>query len=131
MPEHEARILARGELTQGENQYFRKRYGKRFIRALRAVEEGRVVRYHFMPSDTTVWIVRGSDDEYRVIPGIFCTGRDFYQSVVMSRESKMCYHMLAQQIAELRGTYETVEATDSERRQILSRWRARFSVDMV
>ncbi|MFW9845149.1 MAG: hypothetical protein ACFFD6_00250 [Candidatus Thorarchaeota archaeon] len=105
-------------MTQNDIEYFRDRYGKRFVRALRAVEEGRVVKYHFQPSETTKWIVRGQRREYLVIPQTFCTCRSFYHSVVIDREVEMCYHLLSQRIAEIRGQFETVETTDVERRKM-------------
>ncbi|MGY5875575.1 MAG: hypothetical protein RTU30_07505 [Candidatus Thorarchaeota archaeon] len=119
----ESKRLSKPELTQNDIEYFRDKFGKRFVRALRAVEEGKVVRYHFMPSDTVTWIVEGTRREYRIIPEIFCTGRDFYQSVVIAREGETCYHLLAQMIAELREQYRTIDATDADRRQLYEMWR--------
>jgi predicted nucleic acid-binding Zn finger protein len=119
----EIKRLSKDELTQDDVAYFTDKYGNRFVRALRAVEEGKVVKYHFMPSDTVTWIVRGHRREYLVIPDIFCTGRDFYQSVVMARNSTVCYHLLAQKIASIRKQYVTIESTDVERRTHYERWR--------
>jgi predicted nucleic acid-binding Zn finger protein len=119
----EIKRLSKPELTQEDIIYFTEKYGKRFVRALRAVEEDKVVKYHFMPSDTATWIVRGHRREYLVIPETFCTGRDFYQSVVIAKDSTVCYHLLAQKIASIRGQYATIESTDSERRVLYERWR--------
>ncbi len=116
-------MLEKEELTQKDIEHFTERYGKRFIRALRAVEEGKVFRYHFLPSDITTWIVKGKRREYLVIPEIYCTCRSFYQDVVMSREANMCYHLLAQRIAALRVQYHTIESTDTERRNLHVEWR--------
>ncbi len=119
----ERKKLSKDNLTQSDIEYFRKRYGKKFVRALRVVEENKVKQYQFTPSDSTTWIVRGKRREYMVIPKIYCTCRSFYQEVVISRESKMCYHLLAQQIAELRDAYEQIASTDSERRKMYVEWR--------
>ena len=114
----EIKRLSKDELTQDDIEYFRDKYEKRFIRALRAVEEGRVIKYNFEPSGTTKWIVRGQRREYLVIPQVFCTCRSFYHSVVIDREISMCYHLLAQQIAEIREQFKSIESTDAERRKM-------------
>jgi len=123
LPPHEIDMLSKNELTQIDIEHFRDKYGKRFVRALRSVEEKRVLQYYFKPSDTTTWIVKGKRREYLVIPEIYCTCRSFYQDVVISRDSKMCYHLLAQKIAETRGQYQRTEATDTDRRRLYVEWR--------
>ena len=119
----EERKLSRENLTQDDIDYFRKKYGKKFVRALRVVEENKVEKYQFKPSDTITWIVKGRARQYLVIPKVYCTCRSFYQEVVISRESNMCYHLLAQQIAELRDQYELVDSTDTQRRKLYVDWR--------
>lgn len=123
LPAHEIKMLEKGTLTQEDIQHFTEKYGKRFVRALRSVEENKVRRYHFSPSDTMTWIVKGRGRDYLVIPDIYCTCRSFYQDVVISRESSMCYHLLAQKIAESRKQYQPIESTDSERRRFYIEWR--------
>jgi predicted nucleic acid-binding Zn finger protein len=118
LPLNEVKRLSKEELTQSDVEFFRDRYGKRFIRALRAVEEGRAIKYSFQPSGTTKWVVRGQRREYLVIPQVFCTCRSFYHSVVIDREISMCYHLLAQRIAEIRNHYQSIESTDAERRKM-------------
>lgn len=115
---NEVKMLSKDELTQSDIEYFRTKYDRRFVRALRAVEEGRVTKHRFHPSETTRWIVLGKRREYLVIPRVFCTCRSFYHSVVMNREVDMCYHLLAQRIAEIRDQYETIESVDAERRKM-------------
>jgi predicted nucleic acid-binding Zn finger protein len=115
--------LSQKELTQEIVEYFKQKYGKRFIKALRTVEEDRVQKYTFTPSETTVWVVTGQRREYIAIPSTYCTCRAFYQDVVITREANLCYHLLAQMIAEIRGSYKTIEASDSERRKLLIKWR--------
>ena len=119
----EVKKLSGESLTQNDIEYFRNRYGKRFVRALRVVEEKKVSKYQFRPSETAIWTVRGRARQYMVIPRIYCTCRSFYQDVVISREINMCYHLLAQQIAEIRNLYDLVESTDAERRRMYVEWR--------
>jgi len=119
----EEKKLSRENLTQNDIDYFRKKYGKKFVRALRVVEEKKVEKYQFKPSGTITWIVKGRARQYLVIPKVYCTCRSFYQEVVISRESNMCYHLLAQQIAELRDQYEFVDSTDTKRRNLYVDWR--------
>jgi predicted nucleic acid-binding Zn finger protein len=114
--------LSKDDLTQDDIEFFRNKYGKKFIRALRAVEEGKVAKYHFLPSESETWIVEGRR-EYLVVPNLYCTCRSFYQEVVIAREVTMCYHLLAQRIAEIREQYKPIESTDTERRQLFVEWR--------
>ncbi|NWF97061.1 MAG: hypothetical protein HXY34_13040 [Candidatus Thorarchaeota archaeon] len=120
---YEVQLLAEPILSQSTVQHFRDRYGKRFVRALKLVEEGRVIRYHFSPSGSVTWIVRGRAREYLTVPDLYCSCRSFYQSVVIKNEFDMCYHMLAQKIAEIRKAYLSAESTDSERRRLFVMWR--------
>ncbi|MDH4213241.1 MAG: hypothetical protein OEV85_04935 [Candidatus Thorarchaeota archaeon] len=119
----EVRKLSGESLTQSDIEYFRNKYGKRFVRALQVVEENKVTKYLFQPSNTATWIVKGRTRQYMVIPKIYCTCRSFYQDVVISREISMCYHLLAQQIAEIRDLYHTINSTDVERRKMYVEWR--------
>lgn len=123
LPRHEMERLSKNEMTQEDIEYFRDKYGKRFVRALRSVEEGRVTKYTFHPSETVRWSVRGSRREYLVIPEIFCTCRSFYHEVVIDGDSSMCYHLLAQRIAELRQEYDPADCTDADRRKLAMKWR--------
>ena len=118
LPPNEVKRFSKEELTQDDIEYFRDKYDKRFIRALRAVEEGRAIKYSFQPSGSTKWVVRGQRRKYLVVPKVFCTCRSFYHSVVIDREISMCYHLLAQQISEIRNQYQSIEATDADRRKM-------------
>ncbi len=122
LPQTEITRLSQKDLTQSDIEYFRNKYGKKFVRALRAVEEGKVVKYHFLPSESETWIVKGRR-QYLVIPELYCTCRSFYQEVVISREINLCYHLLAQRIAEIREEYQDQESTDTERRKLFVEWR--------
>ena len=119
----EEKKLSQENLTQSDIDYFRDKYGKKFVRALRVVEEKKVNKYQFRPSESITWVVKGRARQYMVIPKIYCTCRSFYQEVVISRESNMCYHLLAQQIAEIRNQYESDYSTDTERRKLYVEWR--------
>jgi predicted nucleic acid-binding Zn finger protein len=119
----EEKKISQETLTQSDIDYFKKKYGKKFVRALRVVEEKKVEKYNFKPSDSITWIVKGRARQYMVIPKTYCTCRSFYQEVVISRESTMCYHLLAQQIAEIRNQFVSVDSTDTARRKLYVEWR--------
>ncbi len=123
LPQSEVNRLSQENLTQDDIEYFKNRYGKKFVKALRTVEEGKIVRYQFSPSEAVTWIVKGKGRQYLVIPEIYCTCRSFYQEAVISRETNMCYHLLAQRIAEIREEYKNQESTDTERRKLYVEWR--------
>ncbi|MFW9973761.1 MAG: hypothetical protein ACFFDQ_00650 [Candidatus Thorarchaeota archaeon] len=123
LPQSEILRLSKENLTQEDIEYFKNKYGKKFVKALRTVEERKIVRYKFSPSESVTWIVKGRGRQYLVIPELYCTCRSFYQEAVISRETNMCYHLLAQRIAEIREEYETRISTDKERRKLYIDWR--------
>ena len=123
LPQSDVKKLSKESLTQADIEYFKDKYGKKFVKALRAVEEGKVIRYEFSPSESTTWIVKGRSRQYLIIPEIYCTCRSFYQEVVISRETNMCYHLLAQRIAEIREAFKIQESNDAERRKLYVEWR--------
>ncbi len=120
---YELNLLKEPHLRQSTIQYFCSRYGQLFVRALRAVDEQRVLRYHFHPSGLIAWIVKGRRRDYLTIPDVYCSCRSFYQSVVITRSAEICYHLLAQKIAEIRKAYQNIESTDIERRILHLEWR--------
>ncbi|MGV9168602.1 MAG: hypothetical protein ACOC38_01540 [Promethearchaeia archaeon] len=120
---YETKRLSQKVLEQHDIEYFKRKYGKRFIRALRAVEEERVHKYIFNEGEAVRWIVEGSKRDYLVFPRTFCTCTDFYQAVVLDGTVDMCYHLLAQRISELRGEYLTITGNESQRRRFSKIWR--------
>ncbi|MFW9805670.1 MAG: hypothetical protein ACFFFK_02945 [Candidatus Thorarchaeota archaeon] len=123
LPLSEVKRLSKENLTQDDIEYFKEKYGKKFVRALRTVEEGKIVKFKFNPSGSVTWIAKGRRRQYLLIPELYCTCRSFYQEVVIARETSMCYHLLAQRIAEIRDEFNTQESTDRERRKLYVEWR--------
>jgi len=123
LPQSEVNRLSKETLIQDDIEYFKNKYGKKFVKALRAVEEGKVIRYKFSPSESVTWIVKGRSRQYLVIPELYCTCRSFYQEVVIARETNMCYHLLAQRIAEIGERYDSQNSTDTNRRKLFVEWR--------
>jgi predicted nucleic acid-binding Zn finger protein len=98
-------------------------FGDRFTKALDAVEGGRVKKYIFSPSGRIVWIVVGKEKEYQIIPiAGFCSCDDFYFRV-MDREAKICYHLIAQKIAEMLEKYDKIEEEDRLYNCLMEEWK--------
>jgi len=98
-------------------------YGVKFAKAEEAVSSMAVKKYTFKPSGRTVWIVVGREKEYFLIPEFYCQCDDFYINVVIRRKAKLCYHILAQAIAERLGSFEEYEASDSDFIRLNSEWK--------
>ncbi|RLF13258.1 MAG: hypothetical protein DRJ68_01640 [Thermoprotei archaeon] len=96
---------------------------ERLEKALEAVHEGRVKKYVFKPSGRVVWIVVGKTRDYWVIPRLYCTCNDFYINVVSRRKNVLCYHIIAQAVAEKTGKYEVFEVSDEEGVKLEEEWR--------
>lgn len=123
LSESEIELIRSNGINNRTVEVLTNQYGNRFIRAARAVEEDRVQHYIFRPSGTSRWIVLGAKREYLVIPNVYCSCRSFYQDVVLSHRLDFCYHLLAQEIAQILGRFTRVHVHDSERKEFLARWR--------
>ncbi|KYH39190.1 MAG: hypothetical protein AYL28_001210 [Candidatus Bathyarchaeota archaeon B23] len=114
----------RGELSDGEVERLRGVFGDRFDRAWRLVEEGRIKRYVFQPSERRVWIAVGKEREYLLLPrAAYCSCGDFYFRVV-DGEAALCYHLIAQRLAEALGRFEEVYEGDEFYDDLMAEWRA-------
>ncbi len=116
-------------LTQSQKQILSKVFEKRLPQALAIVEAGKVANYRFNPSGRTVWIVKGRKGEYQVMPdSMFCTCDDYYFRV-MDKKKQLCYHLVAQQIADGLGKFVESDLADSKYSEVTSRWNALASPD--
>jgi predicted nucleic acid-binding Zn finger protein len=97
--------------------------GSRFARAWKAVEEKRVKKYVFEPSNRVVWIVVGKGRDYLIMPAAdFCTCDDFYFRV-MDKQIHLCYHLIAQKLAETLEMYELYEEEDELYDVLMKEWK--------
>lgn len=98
-------------------------FSQRFERALEAVKSKRVKKYVFKPSNRVVWIVVGKERDYLIMPDVaFCTCSDFYFRV-MDRQIHLCYHLVAQRIAETLGIHDCYEETDDLYEALMKDWK--------
>lgn len=97
--------------------------GSRFVEALSLVEQGKVRRYVFKPSGRALWTVTGREGVYEVLPEApYCSCDDFYFRV-LNGKTPLCYHLIAQGLAEAMGRYVTIEEDDSVYSEFLSVFR--------
>ena len=98
-------------------------FGQRFTRAFEALHENRVKRYVFKPSGKVVWVVVGKERDYLIMPQAeFCMCDDFYFRVI-DREVHLCYHLLAQKIAEALRWYDPIEERDDLYETLMNEWK--------
>ena len=98
-------------------------FGQRFIKAFEALKESRVKKYVFKPSDRIVWIVVGKERDYLLMPEAeFCTCDDFYFRV-LDREVHLCYHLIAQKIANILKWYDAIEERDKLYDSLMKEWK--------
>lgn len=110
-------------IPEESKEILRKTYGAKFRKAEEAVSSMAVKKYIFKPSGRIVWIVVGREKEYFLIPEFYCQCDDFYINVVIRRKVNLCYHILAQAIAEQLGRFEKFEAPDSDFIRLNSEWK--------
>lgn len=116
-------LIEKNGLDENIKKKLEELYGTKFLKAMRAVNSYSVKKYIFLPSNRTVWIVIGKKKEYFVIPRIYCQCNEFYINVVIKRKSDLCYHILAQAIAEEIGKYETYKLSDSDFIRLNAEWK--------
>jgi predicted nucleic acid-binding Zn finger protein len=98
-------------------------FGQRFIKAFEALKENRVKKYVFKPSGRIVWIVVGKERDYLLMPEAeFCSCDDFYFRV-LDREVHLCYHLIAQKIANILKWYDALEERDKLYDSLMKEWK--------
>ena len=113
---------SRGKIAEKNFSLLSEAFGSRFVKAWEALEEGRVKKYVFGPSGRVVWIVVGREREYLIMPTAgFCSCDDFYFRV-MDKEAHLCYHLIAQKIAEALEWHDKVEGDDSLYDVLMKEW---------
>ncbi len=98
-------------------------FQKRFQQAITIVEQAKVRRFKFEPSGRTVWVVKGRKQEYQVVPeSMFCTCDDYYYRV-MGQKKQLCYHIIAQYMAEALGKFGKYDSGDAEYGHFTAKWK--------
>jgi predicted nucleic acid-binding Zn finger protein len=125
MEEAFAQLKGRHTFPARLRELLEKTFGERFTNGRELVRSKKVRRYEFKPSGRFVWAVQGRANEYQVMPDIpFCYCDDYYFRV-MEKKRGLCYHIIAQRIAEALNQFERISKRDSQYSSITSRWRAR------
>lgn len=125
MEEAVSELKAHSELSARLSDALVKALGERFTNGWHLAKSRKVRRYEFKPSARVVWAVQGRKGEYQVMPDIpFCYCDDYYFRV-MERKRGLCYHIIAQRVAEALNQFEKIGKKDSQYSNITARWRAK------
>ena len=112
-----------GKLTGKNLTKLYETFGQRFIKAFEALKENRVKKYVFDPSGRVVWIVVGNKRDYLLMPEAeFCSCNDFYFRV-LDREVHLCYHLIAQKIANILKWYDAIRERDELYDSLMKEWK--------
>jgi len=118
-------LKSRGALSAELRKSLEKVFGERFTNGWQLANSNKVRRYEFTPSGRVVWAVQGRTSEYQVIPDIpFCYCDDYYFRV-MDKKRGLCYHIIAQHIAEALDKFDKTTKGDSQYFAITDRWRVK------
>lgn len=118
-------LKARRELSPQLKETLERAFGERFTNGWELANSRKVRRYEFKPSGRVVWVVQGRKGEYQVLPDIpFCYCDDYYFRV-MDKKRGLCYHIIAQHIAEALDKFEKTSKNDSQYSKITDHWRAK------
>lgn len=111
------------KITEQQFTELSEAFGLRFNKAWDTIQEERVKKYVFNPSGRIVWIVVGREREYQIIPAAgFCSCDDFYFRV-MDRETNICYHLIAQKLADAFTLYDKIEEEDRLFECLMDEWK--------
>ena len=110
-------------LTDNHKTKLAKAFGARFENAYKAIMEGKVRKYIFSPSERVVWVVVGKEGMYQILPlANFCSCNDFYFRVI-GHEAFLCYHLIAQKLAEALDKHVIVDRNDEEYEPLMGKLR--------
>jgi predicted nucleic acid-binding Zn finger protein len=114
---------SQGKVEEKQIAQLSEALGSRFAKAWEALEEGRVKKYVFSPSGRIVWIVVGREREYLIMPAAgYCSCDDFYFRV-LDREVHICYHLIAQKIADALEWFDKIEEDDEAYDFLMEEWK--------
>ncbi|HJX23715.1 MAG TPA: hypothetical protein VJ574_04795 [Candidatus Bathyarchaeia archaeon] len=116
-------MVRTGTITGPQMTHLGVLFGKRFENAWKAINEGRIKKYVFSPSHRVAWIVVGRERDYQILPIVnYCTCDDFYFRVIDGL-THLCYHLIAQRLAEALDFYEKIEEEDDLYDLLMGEWR--------
>jgi len=125
MDEAYAELKSRRELSDRLKDSLTKIFGSRFTNGWNLAKSKKVMRYEFKPSGRVVWTVQGRKGEYQVMPDIpFCYCDDYYFRV-MDKKRGLCYHIIAQRVADALDQFVEMTKKDAQYSSITDRWRAK------
>ncbi len=78
-----------------------------------------ITKYVYAPSNRTVWVAKGENQEHLIYPKLYCSCQDFYKNVVIKRNHNFCKHILAQIISEAFDKFKTVNLEDHKFKELI------------
>jgi len=112
-----------GKLTGRNLAKLHEVFNQRFTKAFETLKENRVKKYVFKPSGRVVWIVVGKERDYLLMPEAeFCSCDDFYFRV-LDREVHLCYHLIAQKIANILRWFDSIKESDELYSTLMKEWK--------
>ncbi|MBD3189791.1 MAG: hypothetical protein GF308_04065 [Candidatus Heimdallarchaeota archaeon] len=115
-----SKLLEDGKLQYPDFEKLEELFGERVQKAIDSLTSLNVKKYLFTPSGIIRWVVIGSSGrEYLLLSHSFCSCNDFLFNSLLRRETPSCYHLLAREIAELRGDFEVIQLSDRQYSQFM------------
>ena len=116
-------LRSSGEITRTQWDRLKTKLGERFIKAWQLIEQKRIKKYVFEPSNRIIWVAVGTKSEYQILPKSgYCDCSDFYFRVV-DEEISFCYHLLSQRLAESLNVFDEVHESDEFYNELIKEWR--------
>lgn len=80
------------------------------------VYELRYVKISVLVNNNTsiLWVYRGKESDYLIIPGVFCSCKDFILRTIINKTSRYCKHQLGVYVAMSKNKYLSIDANLEE-----------------
>ena len=99
-----------------------KKFQGNFDKVAGILTDHAVLKYEFQPSGRTVWIVKGKQRDYLILPDApYCHCTNFYMHI-LSGKGRVCGHLAAQRISATLNMYQLVMERDELFPSLMEEW---------
>lgn len=118
---HETMKELESAINSSSSKVFSEVYGYRYVK----------INVRMDSALRDFWVYMGRERDYLLIPGVYCSCKDFLLRTVINKTSKYCKHLLGLHVSMKKGKYLEVEI-DVERflRIVHEIIKKRFSLEL-
>ncbi len=96
-----------------------KKLGEPPVKAVEAVHQRRFLEIRVRGADYSFTVFRGRKRDYFLIPGVFCSCKDFELNVILRGSKVACYHLIGYELARRKGLVGELQLGSDEVTKIM------------